>query len=98
MRKFIRLARRQRSDVRIVSVGGRYRFTAAGKDSIAALRTTDGGTEVRHYSTATGAYGAVLTSDSGSGSDYQVIGVADARFLPVIAMWEIKGVVGGRHD
>ncbi|MFE2432746.1 hypothetical protein ACFXJ5_39325 [Streptomyces sp. NPDC059373] len=51
-------------------------FTAAGEDSIAALRTTDGGTEVRHYSTATGAYGAVLTSDSGSGSDYQVIGVA----------------------
>jgi hypothetical protein len=51
-------------------------FTAAGKDSVAALRTADGGTEVRHYSTATGAYGAVLTSDSGSGSDYQVIGVA----------------------
>jgi hypothetical protein len=51
-------------------------FTAAGKDSVAALRTTDGGTEVRHYSTATGTYGAVLTSDSGSGSDYQVIGVA----------------------
>jgi hypothetical protein len=51
-------------------------FAAAGKDSVAALRTTDGGTEVRHYSTATGAYGAVLTSDSGSGSDYQVIGVA----------------------
>jgi hypothetical protein len=51
-------------------------FTAAGNDSVAALRTTDGRTEVRHYSTATGDYGAVLTSDSGSGSDYQVIGVA----------------------
>ncbi|MFJ2829401.1 hypothetical protein ACIPC1_17865 [Streptomyces sp. NPDC087263] len=51
-------------------------FSAAGKDSIAALRTTAGGTEVRRYSTSTGAYGAVLTSDSGSGSDYQVIGVA----------------------
>ncbi|MDX6236767.1 MAG: hypothetical protein QOG10_1582, partial [Kribbellaceae bacterium] len=51
-------------------------FIAAGKDSVAALRTTDGGTEVRHYSTATGSYGAVLTSDSGSGSDYEVIGVA----------------------
>ncbi|WP_127358355.1 peptidase S8 [Actinacidiphila soli] len=50
-------------------------FSAAGKDSVAALRTTAGGTEVRHYSTETGAYGAVLTSDSGSGSDYQVIGV-----------------------
>ncbi|NEA30771.1 S8 family serine peptidase [Streptomyces sp. SID13031] len=51
-------------------------FIAAGKDSIAALRTIAGGTEVRRYSTATGTYGAVLTSDPGAGSDYHVIGVA----------------------
>jgi hypothetical protein len=56
-------------------------FIAAGNDSIAALRTVTGGTEVRHYSTATGTYGAVLTSDAGSGSDYHVIGVAPERVL-----------------
>ncbi|HET6297341.1 MAG TPA: S8 family serine peptidase, partial [Kribbella sp.] len=56
-------------------------FIAAGKDSIAALRTVAGGTEVRRYSTATGTYGAVLTSDPSAGSDYHVIGVAPGRVL-----------------
>ncbi|GAA3537890.1 S8 family serine peptidase [Kribbella ginsengisoli] len=51
-------------------------FIAAGDNSIAALRTVAGGAEVRRYSTATGTYGAVLTSDPGAGSDYHVIGVA----------------------
>jgi hypothetical protein len=51
-------------------------FVAAGKDSLAALRTAAGGAEVRRYSTATRTYGAVVTSDAGSGSDYHVIGVA----------------------
>ncbi|MFE9610749.1 S8 family serine peptidase [Streptomyces sp. NPDC006012] len=51
-------------------------FAAAGDDSIAALRTAAGGTEVRHYSTKTGGYGAVLASDTGTGSDYEVLGVA----------------------
>jgi hypothetical protein len=60
-------------------------FIAAGNDSVAALRTTVGGTEVRHYSTATGTYGAVLTSDSGSGSDYHVIGVAPASQRVLLA-------------
>lgn len=58
-------------------------FAAAGSDSVAALATTAGGTEVRHYSTATGRYGAVITSDPGSGSDYQVLGVAAGRVLLV---------------
>ncbi|MGW0080341.1 S8 family serine peptidase [Streptomyces sp. NPDC003393] len=51
-------------------------FAAAGTDSVAALRTTSGGTELRHYSTATGDYGAVIASDAGTGSDYEVLGVA----------------------
>ncbi|MFF4754608.1 hypothetical protein ACWD5R_25575 [Streptomyces sp. NPDC002514] len=51
-------------------------FAAAGDDSIAALRTAAGGTEVRHYSTKTGVYGAVLASDPGTGSDYEVLGGA----------------------
>ncbi|MGW6194834.1 hypothetical protein ACWF0M_01690 [Kribbella sp. NPDC055110] len=56
-------------------------FIASGNNSIAAVRTTTGGSEVRHYSTTTGTYGAVLTSDAGSGSDYHVIGVAPDRVL-----------------
>lgn len=51
-------------------------FAAAGDDSVVALRTTAGSTEVRHYSTATGVYGGVMASDSGEGSDYEVLGVA----------------------
>lgn len=53
-------------------------FAAAGADSVAALRTAAGGTEVRHYSTEDGTYGSMITSDSGTGSDYEVIGVAPA--------------------
>ncbi|MEU4287214.1 hypothetical protein AB0E63_03245 [Kribbella sp. NPDC026596] len=60
-------------------------FVAAGNDSIAALRTTTGGSEVRHYSTATGTYGAALTSDSGTGSDYHVIGVAPDSHRALLA-------------
>jgi hypothetical protein len=67
-------------------------FAAAGKDSVVALRNTSGGSEVRHYNTATGAYGAVLTSDSGSGSDYQVIGVAAASHRVLLAH---VGAAGG---
>jgi hypothetical protein len=51
-------------------------FAAAGDDSIVALRTAAGGTEVRHYSTRTGVYGAAFASDTGTGSDYEVLGVA----------------------
>jgi hypothetical protein len=53
-------------------------FAATGADSVAALRTAAGGTEVRHYSTEDGTYGSVITSDSGTGSDYEVIGAAPA--------------------
>ncbi|MFD8076273.1 S8 family serine peptidase [Streptomyces sp. NPDC059718] len=53
-------------------------FAAAGDDSVAALRTLAGATEVRHYSTRTGVYGAVIASDPGDGSDYEVLGVAPA--------------------
>jgi hypothetical protein len=58
-------------------------FAAAGSDSVAALATTAGGTEVRHYSTATGRYGTVITADPGVGSDYTVVGVAAGRVLLV---------------
>ncbi|MEY9962531.1 hypothetical protein ABIA33_000557 [Streptacidiphilus sp. MAP12-16] len=58
-------------------------FATAGSDSVAALATTSGGTEVRHYSTASGRYGAVITSDPGAGSDYKVLGVAAGRVLLV---------------
>ncbi|WP_371405504.1 S8 family serine peptidase [Kribbella sp. NBC_00662] len=60
-------------------------FIASGNDSIAALRTTTGGSEVRRYSTATGTYGTVLTSDAHSGSDYHVIGVAPATHRVLLA-------------
>ncbi|MFF3566095.1 S8 family serine peptidase [Streptomyces sp. NPDC002574] len=53
-------------------------FAAAGDDSVAALRTVSGATEIRHYSTRTGAYGPVIASDSGDGSEYEVLGVAPA--------------------
>jgi hypothetical protein len=53
-------------------------FAAANADSVAALRTAAGGTGVRHYSTEDGTYGSVIASDSGTGSDYEVIGAAPA--------------------
>ncbi|MBY8881279.1 S8 family serine peptidase [Actinacidiphila acidipaludis] len=56
-------------------------FAAAGDHSVAALARPDGGSEVRHYATATGRYGAVITSDSGDGSSYQVIGATADRAL-----------------
>ena len=58
-------------------------FATAGSASVVALTTASGGTEVRHYSTATGRYGAVITSDPGAGSDYTVVGVAAGRVLLV---------------
>jgi hypothetical protein len=39
------------------------------------LATAAGGTEVRHYSTASGEYGAVIASDPGTSSNYEVFGV-----------------------
>ncbi|MEU4091839.1 S8 family serine peptidase [Streptomyces sp. NPDC026673] len=53
-------------------------FAAAGDGSVAALRTVSGTTEVRHYSTRTGVYGAVIASDTTEGSDYEVLGAAPA--------------------
>jgi hypothetical protein len=58
-------------------------FAAAGSRSVAALVTASGGTEVRNYSTATGRYGDVITSDSGSGSSYEVVGATANRVLLV---------------
>ena len=58
-------------------------FAAAGGDSVAALATASGGTEVRHYSTGTGRYGAAITADPAAGSDYTVVGVAAGRVLLV---------------
>jgi hypothetical protein len=54
-----------------------------GAHSVAALRTAAGGTEIRHYDPATGTYGAVIASDSGTGSDYEVLGATDDRALLV---------------
>ncbi|MFD8721439.1 S8 family serine peptidase [Streptomyces sp. NPDC059629] len=56
-------------------------FAAAGTHSVAALALPAGGTEVRHYSTATGRYGAVITSDAGSGSSYEFVGATADRVL-----------------
>jgi len=56
-------------------------FAAAGPHSVAALATASGGSEVRHYSTATGRYGDVITSDPGSGSSYEVVGATANRVL-----------------
>jgi hypothetical protein len=60
-------------------------FIASGNNSIVTLRTITGGAEVRRYSTATGAYGTVLTSDPGIGSDYHVIGVAPGSHRALLA-------------
>jgi hypothetical protein len=49
-------------------------FAAAGDDSLAVLRTTAGGSQVRHYSTGTGNYGAVLAEDTSTDAAYQVFG------------------------
>jgi hypothetical protein len=51
-------------------------FGMAGADSVAALRTAAGGTEVVRYSATSGTYGSVIASDPGTASDYEVIGVA----------------------
>ncbi|TFV33771.1 hypothetical protein E4K10_40295 [Streptomyces sp. T1317-0309] len=56
-------------------------FAAAGPHSVAALATASGGSEVRHYSTATGRYGDVIASDPGSGSSYEVVGATANRVL-----------------
>jgi hypothetical protein len=56
-------------------------FAAAGQNSVAALATTSGSTEVRHYSTSTGQYGSVITADPAAGSSYQVLGATTNRVL-----------------
>ncbi len=58
-------------------------FAAAGARSVVALALPSGGTEVRHYTTATGRYGDVITSDAGSGSSYEVAGATADRVLLV---------------
>ncbi|WP_329459809.1 hypothetical protein [Streptomyces sp. NBC_01497] len=71
-------------------------FAADGDHSVAALDTAVGGTEIRHYSTRTGRYGALIASD-GPGSDYEVLGTAPGRVLllhrssagtdPIVETW-----------
>ncbi len=56
-------------------------FAAAGAHSVAALGPPAGGSEVRHYDTATGRYGPVITSDPADGSSYQVVGATADRVL-----------------
>ncbi|WP_225847480.1 S8 family serine peptidase [Streptomyces sp. HPF1205] len=56
-------------------------FAAAGDHSVAALALPSGGSQVRHYATATGGYGAVITSDPVPGSDYEVVGATADRVL-----------------
>ncbi|MFC4031723.1 S8 family serine peptidase [Streptomyces polygonati] len=58
-------------------------FATAGSHSVAALRTAAGGTEIRRYDPATGVYGAVIASDGGAGSDYEVLGASADRALVV---------------
>ncbi|RVU15537.1 peptidase S8 [Streptomyces antnestii] len=63
---------------------GVLNFAAAGEHSVAALVTPAGSTELRHYSTATGHYGDVITSDSSeNGSYYNVVGATGDRALAV---------------
>ncbi|MFF4693167.1 S8 family serine peptidase [Streptomyces sp. NPDC001307] len=56
-------------------------FATAGPHSVAALATTSGGTEVRHYATATGRYGDVITADPAPGASYEVVGATADRVL-----------------
>ncbi|WP_435174456.1 hypothetical protein [Actinacidiphila sp. bgisy145] len=56
-------------------------FAADGAHSVAALATAAGGSEVRHYATATGRYGAAFAADPAAGSAYQVVGATDDRAL-----------------
>ncbi|BBB01867.1 hypothetical protein RVR_9477 [Actinacidiphila reveromycinica] len=58
-------------------------FAADGAHSVAALATASGGSEVRHYATATGRYGAAVTADGEAGSGYDVVGATDDRVLLV---------------
>jgi hypothetical protein len=66
-------------------------FAAAGDDSVVALRTTTGSTEVRHYSTETGTYGAVIASDPGAGSDYEVLGAAPTAHRALLVHQAAQG-------
>lgn len=59
-------------------------FAAAGSDSLAALETyPNNGSEVVHYDTATGQYGAVMAADPNTYAEYEVLGVdpTDQRAL-----------------
>jgi hypothetical protein len=66
-------------------------FAIAGNDSVATLRTTAGGTEVTHYSAATGTYGAVIAADPGTDSDYEVLGVATAAHRALLVHQSASG-------
>ncbi|MFD3452849.1 S8 family serine peptidase [Streptomyces sp. NPDC058691] len=66
-------------------------FAAAGDDSIAALRTVSGATEIRHYSTRTGLYGPVIASDTGDESEYEVIGAAPATHRALVVHQATSG-------
>lgn len=52
-----------------------FTFAVAGADSLAAVLTATGGTEVVHFDPTRGTYGAVMASDGGVFSDYEVLGV-----------------------
>jgi hypothetical protein len=58
-----------------------HSFAAAGDHSVAALALPGGGSQVRHYATATGRYGAVITSDPAAGSSFEVVGATADRVL-----------------
>ncbi|HEU5333546.1 MAG TPA: S8 family serine peptidase [Actinocrinis sp.] len=61
-------------------------FAAAGADSLAALVTSpDNGSQVVHYDTATGQYGAVMAADPNSFSEYEVLGVDPAGHRALLA-------------
>ncbi|MGW3248468.1 S8 family serine peptidase [Streptomyces sp. NPDC001070] len=66
-------------------------FAAAGADSLVALQRPDGGTEVRHYSTASATYGRVLTSDPVVNSDYEVIGQIPAAHRALLVRRDTQG-------
>lgn len=61
-------------------------FAAAGSDSLAAIETyPNNGSEVVHYDTATGQFGAVMAADPNTFAEYEVLGVDPAGQRALLA-------------
>ncbi|MEZ0095129.1 S8 family serine peptidase [Streptacidiphilus sp. EB129] len=78
-------------DGQIPGSGSLLGFAAAGHDSVAAVtglpHGSTTGASVRRYDTATGRYGAVVTSDATASAQYDVLGVDTTAHSVLLAHW-----------